>query len=114
MKFSLHKYLYHKSAVCNRSSILRFGLKTQVGFSYQCHWDDRKGLKPLIFLYDKNVLEYDTTYDDDIYQIDTERLDKRRISRDPDKGMKGCYTYSGSIPIAYCSLVYKGTGKDLL
>lgn len=114
MKFSLPKYLYHKSAVCNRASILRNGLKTQVGLSYQCHWDDRKGLKPLIFLYDRNVLEYDTTYDDDIYQIDTEKLDKRRISRDPDKSMKGCYTYSGNIPFAFCSHIYKGTGKDLL
>ena len=72
----------------------------------------KKKLKPLIFLYDKNVLEYDTTNDDDIYKIDIQKLDKRRISRDPDKDMKGCYCYSLQIATCYFTLVDEGTGEE--
>lgn len=112
MKKTLPKHLYHKSAICNRLSILREGLKPQIGDSYRCHWDYKTALKPLIFLYDPLILEYDSTYDDDIYQIDISKLDKRRITKDPDKEMKGCYVYSASIT-SY-SLIYKGSGKDNL
>lgn len=112
MKGTWPKYLYHKSSVLNRTSILNSGLLPQVGTSYAGHWEGKKKLKPLIFLYDKNVLEYDTTNDDDIYKIDIQKLDKRRISRDPDKDMKGCYCYSLQIATCYFTLVDEGTGEE--
>ena len=112
MKRALPHYLFHKSAISNRTSIICNGLLPKIGISYFCHWDCRPGLKPLIFLYDRNVLEYDTTYDDDIYRIDVSKLDKREITEDPDKCMKGCYVYNKSIPPAYCEIIYKGSGLD--
>ena len=114
MKKTYPKYLYHKSSITNRTSIMNRGLIPQVGLSYLCHWDSRKKLKPLIFLYDAAVCEYDTTYDDDIYRIDIEILDKRRITGDPDQSMRGCYVYSAVIPNTCCKIVYNGTGRDKL
>ena len=69
-------------------------------------------MKPLVFLYDKDICEYDTTYDDDVYRIETARLDKRKISSDPDRSMTGCYAYSAVITSLYCDMVYNGTGED--
>lgn len=112
MKKTLPKFLFHKSSISNRASIMHSGLKPQVGPSYFCHWDCKTGLKPLVFLYDSNVLEYDTTYDDDIYRIDTTKLDKQKIAKDPDKAMKGCYVYDETIPPNYCEIVYQGSGRE--
>lgn len=70
-------------------------------------------MRPLIFFYDKNVIEYDTTYDDDVYKIDVQKLDKRRISRDPDKDMHGCYCYSLQIATRCFTLVHEGTGEEV-
>lgn len=112
MERMLPKYLFHKSSFRNRTSILKDGLKPMVGGSYYCHWGCKKGLIPLIFLYDRSILEYDSTYDDDIYRIDTDTLDKRRLTTDPDEDMKGCYAYGIIIPISSIDIVYKGTGKD--
>lgn len=107
------KYLFHRSSPLNRSSIMHSGLLPKIGPSYLSHWENTTTLRPLIFLYDQNVREYDTTYDDDIYQIDVQKLDKRRISADPDKYMQGCYCYSSQIPTDCFTLIYKGTGKEL-
>ena len=79
-----------------------------------CHWDSKKYLQPLVFLYDANVFEYDTTYDDDIYKIEIGKLDKKRMTTDPDRSMIGCYVYSAVIPCKHCSIVYYGTGRDKL
>lgn len=112
MKRTWPKYLYHKSSINNRTSILKDGLKPMVGDSYFCHWNCKEGLPPLIFLYDRCVLEYDSTYDDDIYRIDTNKLDKRRLTTDPDKNMKGCYVYSIGIQPTSIDIIFQGTGKD--
>lgn len=112
MKQSFSRYLFHKSSIANRNSIRNNGLIPQVGSSYQSHWDTKKDLKPLVFMYDATVCEYDTTYDDDIYRIDIEKLDKRKITFDPDRSMIGCYVYSAVIPNNCCSIVYYGTGRD--
>lgn len=112
MRGVLPKYLYHKSSAHNRISILHNGLYPQIGPSYFCHWEGKKILKPQIFLYDRNVLEYDTTYDDDIYKIETSKLDKRLISRDPDKSMQGCYCYSSNICPDNIEIIYKGSGTS--
>lgn len=112
MRGVLPKYLYHKSSAHNRNSILQIGLTPQIGPSYFCHWEGKKNLKPLVFLYDRNVLEYDTTCDDDVYKIETSKLDKRKISRDPDKSMQGCYGYSSNICPVNIEIIYKGSGAS--
>ena len=89
---------------------MSFGLKPKVGASYYCHWNCKTDLKPLVFLYDPNVLEYDTTYDDDIYRIDTSKLDKTKITEDPDIMMKGCYAYSENISPTSLILAHIGSG----
>lgn len=113
MKGTMPKYLFHKSSPLNRGSILHSGLLPKIGSSYLCYWEGKKNLRPLIFFYDKNVMEYDTTYDDDVYKIDVQKLDKRRISRDPDKDMHGCYCYSLQIATRCFTLVLEGTGEEV-
>ena len=109
------RYLYHKSPIAFRKSILSTGLKPSVGDSYKCHYDDRDGLTPYVFLYDHNTVdggEYDSTYDDDIYQVDCSYLDQDCIGPDPEKALRGCYTYSKPIPKEAIKLIYKGSTKD--
>ena len=109
------KTLYHKAPVSVRKSILTNGLIPSVGDSYKAHYEYKENLKPYIFLYDHNSVnggEYDSTYDDDIYAIDLSKIDASRIRRDPDKGMRGCYTYDETIPATAIRLVYKGSKKD--
>ena len=105
--------LYHKAPVSVRKSILKNGLIPSVGYSYKAHWDDQDGLKPYVFLYDYNEFgEYDSTYDDDIYAVDTKQLDKTHLNPDPDTHMKGCFVYDNPIPTTAIKLVYKGSRKD--
>ena len=105
--------LYHKAPVSVRKSILKNGLIPSVGYSYKAHWDDQDGLKPCVFLYDYNEFgEYDSTYDDDIYAVDTKQLDKTHLNPDPDIHMKGCFAYDKPIPTTAIKLVYKGSRKD--
>lgn len=107
-----------KSNPINRNNIEKDGLKIQVGDSYIMHWEvekDSSKLEKLIFMYDKNVDEYDTTYDD-IWEIDVSKLDKSKIHGDPDTWMwknKGCWVYTKDIPTEAIKLVYKGTGDSL-
>ena len=111
----LSRLLYHKSPISCRKSILKKGLIPSVGSSYKAHWDDRDDLTPYIFLYDHNLIkngEYDSTYDDDVYAIDVSQLDKKHISNDMDKTMKGCFTYDIPIPPSAIKLIYKGSKKD--
>ena len=106
--------LYHKSNPELREQISKEGLKVKVGDSYKAHYDDRDNLEPLIFMYDKNVKEYDTTYDDDIWEIDLTKINKSKIKKDPEKNISHyCYIYSEDIPSDAIKLIYKGTGEDL-
>ena len=107
--------LYHKSPSSCRKSILKNGLIPSVGDSYKAHWDHRDDLTPYVFLYDHNTIkdgEYDSTYDDDIYSIDTKQLDLKHLKKDPDSGMRGCFVYDSIIPASAIKLVYKGSKKD--
>ena len=111
---TLPAYLYHKSPRAFRKSILANGLLPKVGDSYQCYYDMEENLQPLIFLYDHNTIdggEYDSTYDDDIYRIDTSYLDKELLNDDP-AGMNGCFTYPEPIPSEALTLVYEGSDED--
>lgn len=115
IRYKFPRLLYHKAPIAFRQSIMKNGLIPSVGVSYKAHWDDRKDLKPYVFLYDHNTIdngEYDSTYDDDIYAVDVSQLDKKHIFRDPDKSMKGCLVYDIPIPTSAIKIVYKGSKKD--
>lgn len=111
--------LYHKGNPIFRDKIEKEGLKVQVGDSYMIHWEDEKDadqLEKLIFMYDKNIDEYDTTYDDDIWEIDITKLDNSKIKGDPDRWMwknKGCWVYADDIPREAIKLIHEGTGESL-
>ena len=108
--------LYHKSNPLNRKSILLNGLIPTIGDSYAAHYDEDVELIPMIFLYDNDIAKYDTTWDDDIYEINTKFINKNKLVKDPDEYMyhkHGCYGYIGIIPKYAIKLVYKGTGKSL-
>lgn len=109
------KFLYHKSPYLARKEILKQGLIPQVGASYQAHWEGEENLTPYIFLYDHETIEngeYDSTYDDDIWQIDTSQLDLSHLFPDPDEDMVGCLAYDLPIPPKAMKLIYKGSKKD--
>ena len=103
---------YHKSPPTLRDKILKEGLTVQVGDSFQFHHED-KTLTPCIFLYDKSKAEYDSTYDDDIWEVKLETLDD--CIPDLDYGMYetyGAIMCLVNIPVENISLIYEGTGKD--
>ena len=107
--------LYHKSSPANREYIQLYGLMPYVGDSYRLHYDEDATLKPYIFLYDKRYGDYDTTYDDDIYEIDTKHLNKHLLDKDPDEYMYnecGCYVYPIKIEPQSIKLIYIGTGES--
>lgn len=105
--------LYHVSNPHFRKNILAQGLKPMVGNSYRAHFDDINELLPVIFLKDKN--DYDSTYNDDRWAIDTSTLDKSCIFADFDNYMAkhGCYVYTKPIPPHSIHLLHKGDGQPL-
>lgn len=110
------KFLYHKSPPSIRNKIEKEGLKPTIGDSYKAHWEGKDiDLEPVIFAYDKEKQEYDTTWDDDIWQIDTNKLNKNNWKKDPDEYMTdafGSLIYNKKIPRNALKLIYKGTGKN--
>ena len=110
------KYVSHKSNPVWRDNIQLTGLQTSVGDCYQEQAGDVE-CKPAIFAtnsINKKKL-FDSSYDDDIWVIDTECAgvtwykDKHFEGGDYDYHM---VTYE-DIPSEYIRLVYKGTGKSM-
>lgn len=111
------QYLYHKSNPKFREKILSEGLKPQKGDSYTLWFEDhfeksKDEIEPLIFLYDASIREYDSTYDDDIYKIDTSKISKVLLEQDPTLS-DYCYTYPITIKPEAFELIYKGSGNSL-
>jgi hypothetical protein len=110
--------VYHKASPMFRECIQEHGLVPNVGESYESHWlgtDNETKLTPVIFVYDKTIQEYDSTYDDDIWEIDTKKLDESKWNKDIDEYMYegfGSITYDAIIPIEAITLVYAGTGDS--
>ena len=117
-KINIPKFLYHKSPPSIRKEIENEGLKPKIGDSYKAHWEGEKKeneLEPVIFAYDKNKKEYDTTWDDDIWEIDTNKLDNKNWKKDPDEYMTNKYgsiVYNKVIPKEAIKLIHKGSGKN--
>lgn len=101
--------LYHTSNPHFRNNIAKEGLTPQVGASYSAHYNDKTNLLPGIFL---SVEKYDSTYDDDIYEIDTAKLDPNKLYKDPDEEIDcGWFLYADAIPVNAIKLIYKGSGE---
>jgi hypothetical protein len=105
--------VYHKSNPKFRESIEKDGLKLMKGDSYSAHSPDETD-PPAIFGYVGDIDYYDSTYDDDIWSIDTKGLSNEWFIDKEVGGMiqSAVVTYS-PIPRSAIKLIYKGTGKSL-
>ena len=111
-----NKFVAHKSNPVWRKNIKKTGLQTSVGECYQTHVGGDIECKPAIFatdsLNEKDM--FDSTYDDDIWLIDTECAG---VTWHKDKHFEGgdykhhILTFD-SIPVECIKLHYKGTGKS--
>ena len=116
--------LYHSSPRTNRINIMKNGIFAMVGDDYGEWWDyegpngeypDSEEMPGLVFLSDKpdtwtNLCWLDAM---DVYQIDTNKLNKNNIYLDPTKSLSksGCFCYAGDIPpqaIKFVDCFYKG------
>ncbi len=115
----LPKKLYHVSNPAFRSNIEKVGLQPQLGDSYTLHWEsewpDFETI-PCVFLATNN--DYDSTYDDDRYEVDTKYIDKKKLYYDISKTIddeieleKEWFMYFDEIPPKALKLIYKGTDK---
>ena len=113
-RIHIPKYLFHKSSFSIRNKILNEGLKATIGASTDIH-SGHKNLQPGVFLFDANKQVYDSTYDDDIWVIDTSKLDKTKFIKDYDEFMYktfGSVVYTEDISKTKIELIYKGSKKD--
>ena len=109
---SVSEKFFHVSNPINRESIIQKGLLPSVGDSYRCHSESDNDLTPVVFMSKNN--NYDSTWDDDRWEIDSKYLDKNSIFNDFDPYMKDSFVYTKNIPPKALKLIYKGSGKDML
>lgn len=110
------RYVVHTSNPVWRDNIKETGLQTSVGDCYQQHVGGDIKCRPSIFATDsvKRKDIFDSTYDDDIWLIDTECAG---VSWYKDKHFEGgdykhhIVTFDNILPECI-TLIYKGTGKS--
>jgi hypothetical protein len=109
-----NKYVYHTSNPKFRDNISKEGLIPK-GFS-EAWLSDTKIYGDVIFAVNSDDKKdwWDSTYDDDIYVIDTTNLSNKWYN-DPNFDLedKRIITFD-NIPINSIRLIYKGSGSDLL
>ncbi len=108
-----NKYVYHKSNPIFRTEISKIGLITK---GKSATWlSDTKINGNVIFATNSDNKKdwFDSTYDDDVYQIDTTKINNKWFS-DPNftwkKSPKYIITFD-NIPLSAIKLVYKGSGN---
>lgn len=106
-----NKYLYHTSNPIFRDNITKEGLipkgKSEAWLS------DTKIDGEVIFAVNSDNKEdwFDSTYDDDIYRIDTSKLNNKwYVDPNFDLDDKRIITFE-RIPVDSIELIYKGTGE---
>lgn len=119
-KHTTGRFVVHKSNPLFRDNINHTGLKVSVGDCYQLYVGDNKECKKSIFATDsmKKKYMFDSTYDDDIWLIDTNCAG---VTWYKDKHFEGgdykyhIVTFEDISPDCL-KLIYKGTGdsEDLL
>ena len=105
----IHK-LYHQSNPFFRDIILKTGLKCMKGDSYSIHSPEEDCI-PAIFAYRDDMYGYDSSYDDDIYEILFNKIPNTWYV-DNEAGNMCLVTYK-DIPVSAIKLIYKGTGNNL-
>jgi len=113
------KYVVHTSNPSNRENISTTGLQTSLGECYLIYADSNYGeddeCVPAIFATNsiKKKDLFDSTYDDDIWVIDTERANVQWYKDAHFDGgdTKHIVTFE-NIPVDAIRLIYKGTGGD--
>ena len=113
------KYVVHSSNPSNRENISTTGLQTSLGECYLIYADSNYGeddeCVPAIFATNsiKKKDLFDSTYDDDIWVIDTERANVQwyKDAHFDGGNTKHIVTFE-NIPVDAIRLIYKGTGGD--
>ncbi len=109
-----NKYVYHTSNPIFRDKISKEGLITK-GKSETWLSDTKIDGKVIFAVNSDNPKKWwDSTYDDDIYRIDTTELINKWYN-DPNFDLedKRIITFE-NIPLNSIKLIYKGTGKDIM
>jgi hypothetical protein len=108
----VREYLYHKSSPYNRDEIKTYGLEPRVGSNSDGYYEG----EPAIFATNSNNVAdlFDTSYDDDIWQIDARSGVKWFL--DPyfkqfDAQYFHVITFEHISP-EYLKLVYEGSGEE--
>ena len=114
-ELKINKFVYHSSNPNFRESIFKDGLITK-GKSPTWMEDTPITGKVIFATNSDNKKDwFDSTFDDDIYKIDTSKINNKWY-KDPnfDWGdFKHIITFE-NIPVNAIELIYKGTGKDML
>jgi hypothetical protein len=113
------KYVVHSSNPSNRDNISTTGLQVSLGECYLIYADSNYGeddeCVPAIFATNsiKKKDLFDSTYDDDIWVIDTERANVQwyKDAHFDGGNTKHIVTFE-DIPVDAIRLIYKGTGGD--
>ena len=113
------KYVVHSSNKSNRDSIMDYGIRAVLGDCYLTHADseysDDEECVPAVFATNslKKKDMFDSTYDDDIWVIDTEKSNVQwyKDAHFDDK-YKHIVTFD-DIPRDSIKLIHKGTGQDI-
>jgi len=111
-----NKLIYHVSNPKYRKEILNSGLIPKSGDSYAGHAGYEETIIPAIFATNSENENYwfDSTYDDDVWEIDTTNL-KNEWFIDKHYGGDEDYPHIVTfepIPINNLKLIYKGTGES--
>jgi hypothetical protein len=115
------KYVVHTSNPSNRDSIKDYGIRAVLGECYMIYADSNYGedeeCVPAVFATDsiKKKDMFDSSYDDDIWVIDTERANVQWYKDAHFDGgdYKHIVTFQ-DISTEAIRLIYKGTGGDAL
>ena len=113
-KEKLNKYLYHAASNFNRERIEKNGIVPHRGEQWL---SDTKIEGNAVFATNSDNPEdwFDSTYDDDVWRIDTRKIPDVKWFIDPNFGKTHKHIYTKSaIPRSAIELIKKGTGEDLL
>jgi hypothetical protein len=110
----IEKFIYHVSNPMFRSEILSIGLipkgKSETWMS------NTPNIGKVIFATNSSKRKdwFNSTWDDDIYKIDTSKL-KNKWYKDPNFSEEEFHIYTNEpIPVEAIELIHKGTGKSKL
>jgi hypothetical protein len=110
----VNRFVYHKSNPHFREKINIEGLKTKPKSATWLSDTDIKGKVIFATNSDNKNDWFDSTYDDDVYKIDTTKI-KNKWYLDPnflwEKNPKHIITYE-NIPKNAIELIFKGSGKS--